>query len=71
MCYCNVLKGKYKKVGVSASVENYHRGQVAKLIREWGNNGVGAALHEVLCEPVDLILPAEELEHINNMKGNF
>ena len=42
-------------VGVAASANNYQRGQVAKLIKEWGNHEVGAALHEALCEPVELI----------------
>ena len=65
------MKVKYNMVGVAASANNYQRGQVAKLIKEWGNHEVGAALHEALCEPVELIFPDEEVECINKVKCNF
>ena len=65
------LKGKYNTVGTAASAENSHRGQFAKLIKKRKNHRVGAALHEVRCETVDLIFPDEEVERINKVKGSF
>ena len=65
------MKGKYNTVGSADSAKNAHRGQVAKLIKEWENHRVGAALRELPCEPVQLILPDKKVERINNVKGNF
>ena len=58
-------------VGTAASAEDAHPVQVSKFIKEWEKNGVGVALREAPCEPVDLIIPENEVERINKAKGNL
>ena len=58
-------------MGAAAIAENAHHGQASKLIKEWENDGVGAALREALYENVDLKLPDDEVDCINKVKGNF
>ena len=58
-------------MGAAASDENYERVNFAKLIKHWEKHGLGADLREEPCGTVDLIFPENEVDLINNVKGNF